>query len=100
MKAITRVVFEIERVLFTCVRYIGIEKLRIKPVATEMGGVSVYVRVTHKCTRAVCKKTADKNKDDDEEDTSYNNSQMKFPTGMPSYHGESGSLGVANLGLM
>ena len=77
MKAIALVVFEIERVLFTRVRYIGIKKLRIKPVAMEMGGVSVYVRVTHKCTRAVCKKTADENKDDDE-DSSYKNGQMKF----------------------
>ena len=39
------------------VRYIGIEKLRSKHVATEMGGVSVHVRVTHKRTRAVCKES-------------------------------------------
>ena len=59
---------------------------------TSASRTSVHVRFVEK--------TADKNKDDDEEDTSYNNGQMKFPTGMPSYHGESGSLGVANLGLM
>ena len=48
MKAIARIVFEIDSVLFTHVHYIGTEKLCIKPVAMEMGRVSIYVHIMHK----------------------------------------------------
>ena len=59
LEAITRTVFQIRHVLFSRVRYIGIEKIQSKHLGTEMGGASIYAHVTHKQTHAVCKESTD-----------------------------------------